>query len=187
MSLLVLLSLVLSLASNMLNLMTVDHHRNTQIHTKSDRELNFADSFPVGTQLYCWNHLIDDPQWHLLNKCNCTTEKTSYFLMPLKVFKLIYLKLNLENLKANEMFTNSPKITKYFEENLIPSLRNHGSIWVLKAAGILSAEMGITNNSSESMNAVLHRLQKWKNVPLDVIAVSLGIPFRFVNFNCKHN
>lgn len=33
--------------------------------------------------------------------------------------------------------------------------------------------MGITNDPSESMNAVLHRLQKWKNVPLDVIAVSL--------------
>ena len=81
------------------------------------------------------------------------------------------------------MLTKSPKITKYFEESLIPSFRNHGSIWVLKAAGIPSVEISITNNPSESTNAVLHCLQKWKNIPLDVIAVSLGIPFQLVNFN----
>jgi hypothetical protein len=34
-------------------------------------------------------------------------------------------------------------------------------------------ERGVTNNASESMNAVFHRLQQLKNVPLDVIAVSL--------------
>ena len=56
------------------------------------------------------------------------------------------------------MFIKRPKITKYFEENHIPAFKAHGSIWVLKAAGIPSAEMGITNNLSESINAVLHTL-----------------------------
>ena len=31
----------------------------------------------------------------------------------------------------------------------------------------------MTNNASESMNAVLRRLQQWKQVPLDVIVISL--------------
>ena len=49
----------------------------------------------------------------------------------------------------------------------------HASIWALKAAGIRNPENGVTNNPSESMNAVLHRLYQWKHVPLDVIAISL--------------
>ena len=73
------------------------------------------------------------------------------------------------------MFTKRPKITNYFEDNLIPAFKNHGSIWVLKAGGIPSAELGITNNPSESMNAVLHHLQKWKNVPLDVMLLACTI------------
>jgi len=39
--------------------------------------------------------------------------------------------------------------------------------------GISDPESGLTNNPSESMNAVRHRLQQWKQVPLDVIYVSL--------------
>lgn len=46
-------------------------------------------------------------------------------------------------------------------------------MWTLKLAGVANAECAVTNNPSESMNAVFHRLQKWKNVPLDVIVVSM--------------
>ena len=46
-------------------------------------------------------------------------------------------------------------------------------MWTLRAARIKNPFNGITNNTSESFNAVLHRLQKWKQVPLDVITVSL--------------
>ena len=37
----------------------------------------------------------------------------------------------------------------------IPSFRNHGQVWVFKAAGIPSAKMDITNNPSESMIACI--------------------------------
>ena len=46
-------------------------------------------------------------------------------------------------------------------------------MWTLRTARIKNPFNGITNNTSESFNAVLHRLQKWKQVPLDVITVSL--------------
>ena len=39
--------------------------------------------------------------------------------------------------------------------------------------GIFDPENGLTNNPSESMNAVLHNLQQWKQVPLDVICISM--------------
>ena len=50
---------------------------------------------------------------------------------------------------------------------------NPVTIWVLKSAGVINPQNGITNNASESMNAVLHRLQNWKQVPLDIICYSL--------------
>ena len=147
------------------------------VNIVTDREFNFADSFPVGTHLYCWNHLINDLRWHLRNKCNCSTEEINYFVNAFKNIQTNICEVEFDrdwqDLKVNKMFTKRPKITNYFEDNLIPAFKNHGSIWGLKAAGIPSVELGITNNPSESMNAMLHRLQKWKNVPLDVIAVSL--------------
>ena len=42
---------------------------------------------------------------------------------------------------------------------------------ILKPAQNLNND-GITNNASESINAVLHSLQNWKQVPLDVFCVS---------------
>ncbi len=65
------------------------------------------------------------------------------------------------------------KVVSYFEKTLIPTFKGYGSIWVLKRAQILNPEKGVTNNASESMNAVFHCMQQWKLVPLDVIIVSL--------------
>ena len=61
----------------------------------------------------------------------------------------------------------------YFDNHIIPPFKVHASIWVLRNAQVRNPCNGITNNPSESFNAVLHRLQQWKQVPLDVITVSL--------------
>ena len=74
--------------------------------------------------------------------------------------------------KLKLSFTNKP-VLKYFEEKLLPAFKEHSSIWKLKENGVPNPEHGLTNNPSESMNAVLHGLQQWKQAPLDVICVSL--------------
>ena len=55
----------------------------------------------------------------------------------------------------------------------LPSFKSHAAIWTLKSAGVSDAEKGLTNNASKSINAVLRRLQQWKQVPADVIVTSL--------------
>lgn len=55
----------------------------------------------------------------------------------------------------------------------LDSFKAHAAIWTLKAAGVVDFVTGITNNPSESMNAVLRRLKNWKQVLLDVIMMSL--------------
>ena len=52
----------------------------------------------------------------------------------------------------------------------MPSFKCHAAICTLKSAGVSDAENGLTNNASESFNAVL---QQWKQVPADVIVTSL--------------
>ena len=72
-----------------------------------------------------------------------------------------------ETKKSNDLVRN------YFQNKLLPAFKAHSSIWILKSAGVANPENGITNNPSESMNAVLHGLQNWKQVPLDSICFSL--------------
>ena len=75
--------------------------------------------------------------------------------------------------KDKDPFQTKTVVRNYFETNLLPVFKHNSSIWVLKSAGVINPQNGITNNASESMNAVLHRLQNWKQVPLDIIYYSL--------------
>ena len=64
-------------------------------------------------------------------------------------------------------------VLSYIENKWLPAFKCHASIWVLKSSGVENPEAGIMNNPSESINAVLHSLQYWKYVPLDVVCLSL--------------
>ena len=76
-------------------------------------------------------------------------------------------------MRVNERFKGCKVVLNYFDNRLLPQFKAHASIWVLKAAGVQNPDLGITNNPSESMNAVLHALQNWKQVPLDMVCLSL--------------
>lgn len=45
--------------------------------------------------------------------------------------------------------------------------------WILQKLRVYSPYSGVTSNQSESFNVVLKRLQSWREVPVDVIVLSL--------------
>jgi hypothetical protein len=45
--------------------------------------------------------------------------------------------------------------------------------WVLEDLNVYHPYSGVTNNQSESFNATLKRLQRWREVPIDTILLSL--------------
>ena len=45
--------------------------------------------------------------------------------------------------------------------------------WILEKLQVYSPYSGVTSNQSESFNVVLKRLQSWREVPVDVIVLSL--------------
>ena len=137
-----------------------------QVNIITDREFKFDNSIlPVGNHLYCWNHLENDLHWHLKKICNCTAEQISYFANAFKNLMANHLnEVDFDNswklLKQNKEFISNNKVLNYFQDRLIPAFKAHSAIWTLRAAGIVNTENGITNNPSESMNAVLHRWKK---------------------------
>lgn len=76
-------------------------------------------------------------------------------------------------MKSEKRFHSNHVVLNYFESNLLHAFKMHSSMWILKSAGVLNSHNGMTNNPSKSMNVVLHSLQNWKQVPLDVIRTSL--------------
>ena len=76
-------------------------------------------------------------------------------------------------IKEKSIFQGNKLVLSYFENKLLLAFKCHASIWVLKSSGVENPEAGITNNPSESINAVLHSLQYWKHVPLDIVCLSL--------------
>jgi len=137
-------------------------------------EFDFSDIFPQCLNAYCWNHLECDLHFYLKNSANCKPSEISYCAITFK--ELIIEESEEEfnkawnNIKAS--FTNQT-VLKYFEQILIPAFKEHSSVWKLRKMGIPDPENRLTNNPSESMNAILRSLQQWKQVPLDVICVSL--------------
>ena len=140
----------------------------------TDREFDFSDVFPMCLNVFCWNHLELDLHFYLKNSANCKPSEISYYANS---FKALMIEENEDDFDSSwsitkASFTN-PTVLRYFEQKLLPAFKEHSSIWKLREMGVSDPENGLTNNPSESMNAVLHNLQQWKQVPLDVICVSL--------------
>ena len=131
----------------------------------------------AGIHAFCWNHLERDLHCHLKQKANCTATEISYFANAFKLLMSESSEIEFsrlwESFKISPFFKKNNVVEKYFESKLIPTFKSHSAIWVLRSAGLRNPTNGITNNASESMNAVLHSLQNWKSVPLDVVCVSL--------------
>ena len=140
----------------------------------TDREFDFSEVFPLCLNVFCWNHLERDLHFYLKNTANCPSSEISFYANAFKSLMIEESEVEFDKswMRFKESIT-SPCVLRYFEQKLLPAFKNHSSIWTLKEMGISDPENGLTNNPSESMNAVLHNLQQWKQVPLDVICVSL--------------
>lgn len=131
----------------------------------------------MANHLFCWIHIENDLLWYLKNNCNATPEDINFFVNAWKELVKNETEIDFdrewEDLKNMDKFLTRSKVLNYFSDKLIPVFKGHAAIWLLKKAKIYNADRGITNNASESMNAVLKRLKEWKQVPLDVICLSL--------------
>ena len=85
--------------------------------------------------------------------------------------KLEAFEINIERLSAKW----SQAMVSYFNDNLKDDIQNRSSKFVLEPLGPYDPYSGITNNSSGSINNMIKELQKWKEAPVDAVALFLSI------------
>ena len=61
----------------------------------------------------------------------------------------------------------------YFGDNVLGTITNYAGQWILHELDMYKPYSGITNNCSESINAKLKRLTKWKEREVDNIVLFL--------------
>ena len=75
----------------------------------------------------------------------------------------------------------TPVVLEHFNKFVSPSIQYHSGKWVIEEyPGMFDPYSGITNNLSESMNAVLKGENDWKELPVDLLA--LFITFKTMKF-----
>ena len=74
--------------------------KTKEVNIITDREFKFADVFPVGNHLFCWNHIQNDVHWYLKNHAKCTAEELNQFVNAFQ--QLLYItRLQRPNLRLN--------------------------------------------------------------------------------------
>ncbi|CAG2193722.1 unnamed protein product [Mytilus edulis] len=77
----------------------------------------------------------------------------------------------------------TPVVLEHFNKHICPAIQNHSGKWLIeKYPGMFDPYSGITNNLSESMNAVLKRENDWKELPVDLLALGFYYIQNFENY-----
>jgi len=66
----------------------------------------------------------------------------------------------------------SKRIHDYYSKNIHPEVDKSIERWHLEEQGVYSPFSGVSNNQSESFNAVMKQLEAWKKVPVDSLVLS---------------
>lgn len=61
----------------------------------------------------------------------------------------------------------------YFDQNIYTKVCTALGQWILEQYGLYNSVSGITTKQSEGFNAVLKRIQQWREIPVDSIVLSL--------------
>ena len=77
----------------------------------------------------------------------------------------------------------TPVVLEHFNKFVSPSIQYHSGKWVIEEyPEMFDPYSGITNNLSESMNAVLKRENDWKELPVDLLALGFYYIQNFENY-----
>jgi hypothetical protein len=143
------------------------------------------EMFPTCPIMFCWNHLKGDFKFWLKRK----VESDNIKVYVDHVDKMLHCdsKEELLELKSNLTSKWTPVVLEHFNKFVSPSIQYHSGKWVIEEyPGMFYPYSGITNNLSESMNAVLKRENDWKELPVDLLALGFYYIQNFENYEILH-
>jgi transposase-like protein len=142
----------------------------------TDRETGLVNAidknFPNCDVIMCWNHLINDLKFNL-QKMGADHSNIAVYVTNIK--ELLRCNSEDEYTEKKTMLTSkwSKPIVSYFQK-LEKDILKHCGKWVIdKYQHLYDPFSGVTNNPCESMNAVIKRLNKFKELLVDCFALSM--------------
>jgi len=150
---------------------------NVIVTTDSEVAITAAihEAFPNLPHFLCRNHVLQDAKRYLSAHGVRTSEEMRYYVDCLN---------DLFNSDSESAYSKAliPLLSKwsqpfssYYTDNIHKNIDEIGS-WRSKTCGFNE----VTTNQSESFNALLKRLQEWKEAPVDVMAMTL---YRLTQYN----
>ena len=150
--------------------------KESVINIVTDREKGIVNAIknvlPNAKILFCWNHIKRDFKFWLRTR-GAAHDEIGVYCTDLDNL------LHADSQEDFEMFYQelsgkwSEAAVSYFESYLKADIENHTGKWVIEQYVTYNPVSGITNNASEAMNTVLHRLVQWKEVPVDTMVLCL--------------
>ena len=127
---------------------------------------------PGARRIQCWNHTFSAAKTWLKQHGAKFTE------IPVYISHLqdLFHQPTIEdyNSKLSEYRCEwSKAFLDHYMENIHPRVLTSIGRWILEKLGVYNPYSGVTSNQAESFNALLKRLQNWREVPVDAIILSL--------------
>ena len=145
----------------------------SQIACVTDGEqgiINAMTCIPTLRDVRCWNHVLNDIQrWQTEN--GFSKEETIAYKDHIRfIFGRDSLEGSMESYETLKVSWDQ-SFVGYFQERILPYLGKLAK-WGIQSVTKFDPYSGITQNQSESMNKLLKSLNKWKEVPVDVVILS---------------
>ncbi|CAC5367851.1 unnamed protein product [Mytilus coruscus] len=148
----------------------------TSVPFVTDREIGLVNAirknFPACDVLMCWNHLVKDLKFNL-QQMGADQANTALYVSHLKDLLRCDSEAEYMTLKDDLIRKWSKPVVVYFEK-MEKDILTHSGKWVIdKYQNLYDPFSGITNNACESMNAVIKRLNKYRELPVDCFVLSM--------------
>ena len=151
--------------------------RNAAIPIIVDREKGITVAInkicQEATVVYCWNHVRRDMRLWIRQKTGATAEEISVYSDGLLSILDAESEEDFEEIVEKITAKWSQPVVDYFEKEMKEDIKSHAAKFIIEPLGLFDPYSGVTNNCSESLNAVIKDLLDWHEVPVDVIFLSL--------------
>lgn len=150
--------------------------KNSKVPIITDREYGITNAItnilPNSQILFCWNHFKQDViRW--LQRHKASHNEIQVYVSHVEE---ILMSETVEEFHDNIVRLSSmwsESFREYFVKHIQKDIEKYAGRFLIEPLNIYNPYSGITNNSAESMNAVIKRLIKWKEAPADTLVLCL--------------
>ena len=126
---------------------------------------------PNAALVHCWNHILSDAKHWVRQHGGKGVDQIVYISNLMELLQQENEHDYNERLEKSKFWSES--FLEYYNSKLHEDVLQHSSKWVLESNNVYDPYSGVTYNMSERMNAVIKRLMKWKQAPIDSTVLAL--------------